>query len=143
MFEFTTATLQYTGTTPTRAHHDDAGLDLYVHGDYSIEPGQMVDLDLGTAIKSPPGCWVLLTGRSSTMRNRGLLVAQGVIDPGYTGPLYATAHNLTNETVLVSEGERIAQLIVLPNLTQYIEPVQVSSLPETERGSKGFGSSGR
>lgn len=142
MFEFTTNVLQYTGTQPTRAHQDDAGLDLYVHGNHTVEPGQMADLDLGVAIKSPPNCWVLLTGRSSTMRNRGLLVAQGVIDPGYTGPLYATVHNLTQQTVYVQDGDRIAQLIVLPNLTQYIEPVQVSALPDTERGTKGFGSSG-
>jgi dUTP pyrophosphatase len=142
MFEFTTSTLQYTGTPPSRAHHDDAGLDLYVHGDYTIWPGGMVDLDLGVAIKSPPDCWVLLTGRSSTMRNRGLLVAQGVIDPGYTGPLYATTHNLTTEPVHIQNGDRIAQLIILPNLTQYIDTVEVAALPQTERGAKGFGSSG-
>jgi dUTP pyrophosphatase len=143
VFEFNTSILQYVGTKPTRAHHDDAGLDLYVTGEYEIAPGQMVDLDLGVSIKSPPGTWTLLTGRSSTMRNRGLLVAQGVIDPGYTGPLYATAYNLLSEPVVVRDGERIAQLIVLPNLTQHVEPVEVADLPDTARGSKGFGSSGR
>lgn len=134
--------LQYVGTEPTRAHEDDAGLDLYVHGDYVIEPGEMLDLDLGVAIKSPPGMWALLTGRSSTMRNRGLLVAQGVIDPGYTGPLYATVHNLRREPVTVSDGDRVAQLILFANWTQSVYPLEVVTLPETNRGSKGFGSSG-
>jgi dUTP pyrophosphatase len=143
MFEYQTSVLQYTGVEPTRAHHDDAGLDLYVQGDYWIEPGHTVDLDLGVSIKSPPGTWTLLTGRSSTMRNRGLLVAQGIIDPGYVGPLYATVHNLRKEIVEVHDGERIAQLIVLPNLTQFVEPVRVTELPDTARGDKGFGSSGR
>lgn len=143
MFEYTTSVLQYVGTEPTRAHQDDAGLDLYVVEHSVVMPGEMADLDLGVAVKSPPGTWTLLTGRSSTMRNRGLLVAQGVIDPGYTGPLYATVYNLTKQPVQVQAGERIAQLIVLPNLTQCVEPVRVAALPQTERGAKGFGSSGR
>jgi dUTP pyrophosphatase len=143
MFGYDRNFLQFVGTAPTRAHDDDAGFDLYVHGEYSIEPGEMQDLDLGVSIKSPPDTWVLLTGRSSTMRNRGLLVAQGVIDPGYTGPLYATVYNLNKKTVHVNDGERIAQLIILPNLTARVDPIEVTSLPETARGSNGFGSSGR
>lgn len=143
MFEYGSAMLQYVGTPPTRAHHDDAGLDLYVTEDSVVMPHKMADLDLGVAVKSPPGTWTLLTGRSSTMRNRGLLVAQGVIDPGYTGPLYATVYNLTDKPVQIAYGERIAQLIVLPNLTQSVRPVEVASLPDTARGAKGFGSSGR
>jgi dUTP pyrophosphatase len=142
MFEYQTSLLQFTGTEPTRAHDDDAGLDLYVQGEYTIQPGEMADLDLNLSIKSPPGTWTLLTGRSSTMRNRGLLVAQGVIDPGYTGKLYATVYNLRREPVIIAHGDRIAQLIVLPNLTQFIEPVLVAELPETKRGGRGFGSSG-
>ena len=142
MIDYKTGVLQYVGTEPTRAHDDDAGLDLYVHGDYTVEPGEMVDLDLGVAIKSPPGTWTLLTGRSSTMRNRGLLVAQGVIDPGYTGPLYATVYNLRREPVEVKDGDRVAQLIVFANWTQSVVPLEVAALPETARGTKGFGSSG-
>ncbi len=143
MFEFQTTCLQYLGNPPTRAHDDDAGLDLAVVGDYVIEPGDTVDLDLGVSIKSPPGTWTLLTGRSSTMRNRGLLVAQGIIDPGYVGPLYATVYNLRATAVQIAKGERIAQLIVLPNLTQHVELVSVTELPETARGRRGWGSSGR
>lgn len=135
--------LQYTGKEPHRAHHDDAGLDLYVQQDYTIQPGTMVDLDLGTAIKTPPGTWALLTGRSSTMRNRGLLIAQGIIDTGYTGPLYATAYNLTEHTVEILAGERIAQLVILPNVTAQTSLCHVAKLGPTERGPNGFGSSGR
>lgn len=135
--------LKYRGTAPTRAYHDDAGLDLYVHGDYRVEPGQYVDIDLGVAIKAPPGHWVLLTGRSSTMRNRRLLVAQGVIDPGYVGPLYAGVTNMGDEPVHVKDGERIAQLIAFENRTENLRLVEVDVLPETERGDRGFGSSGQ
>jgi len=134
--------MQYIGTEPTRAHDDDAGLDLYVHGNYTIQPGEMADIDLNLSIKSPPGTWTLLTGRSSTMRNRGLLVAQGIIDPGYTGPLYATVYNLRKEPAVVFHGDRIAQLIVFANWTESVHTVQVTELPHTARGAKGFGSSG-
>lgn len=143
MFEFASGVLQFVGVEPTRAHSDDAGFDLYVRGDYVVEPGQMVDLDLGVSVKSPPGTWTLLTGRSSTMRNRGLLVAQGVIDPGYTGPLYATVFNLLDKPEVVRDGDRIAQLIVLPNISQSVDAVRVDALPSTDRGAKGFGSSGK
>lgn len=134
--------LYYIGTEPTRAHSDDAGLDLYVDGDWTIKPKEMIDLPLNCAIKSPPGTWTLLTGRSSTMRNRGLLIAQGVIDPGYVGPLYATAYNLLDEPVIIKHGDRVAQLIVLPNITETVNLVPVEQLPATNRGAKGFGSSG-
>ena len=133
----------FTGTEPTRAHDDDAGLDLYVSGAWTIPPGAFVDVDLDVAIKSPPGCWVLLTGRSSTLRRRGLMVNQGVIDPGYIGPLFAGVWNMTGQDVRVEHGERLAQLIVLPNMTEKVRLREVLVLPATERGEKGFGSSGR
>jgi dUTP pyrophosphatase len=135
--------LMYTGTAPTRAYPDDAGLDLYVHGDHTVLPGEYVDIDLNVKIKTPPGYWVLLTGRSSSMRNRRLLVAQGVIDPGYTGPLYAGVTNMGSEPVHIWSGERIAQLIAFRNETESLRLVQVDRLPETERGDRGFGSSGK
>ena len=133
----------YVGTEPTRAHDDDAGLDLYVHGDYLLEPGRAIDLDLGVSIKSHPGFWTLLTARSSTMRNKGLIIAQGIIDPGYIGPLYATAYNITDQDIEINDGDRVAQLIVMPNYTEQCRLTRVDRLPETKRGTNGFGSSGQ
>ena len=133
----------YVGTEPTRAHDDDAGLDLYVHGDYILGPGQTIDLDLGVSIKSDEGFWTLLTARSSTMRNKGLIIAQGIIDPGYIGPLYATAYNITDQDIEIKNGDRVAQLIVMPNYTEMCVLTRVDRLPETERGTNGFGSSGQ
>ena len=134
--------LLYTGTSPTRAYADDAGLDLYVNGSHTIDPGEYVDVDLNISIKTPPGYWVLLTGRSSSMRNRRILVAQGVIDPGYTGPLYAGVTNMGKTPAVIHHGERIAQLIVFRNETEALRLVPADDLPDTERGDRGFGSSG-
>lgn len=130
------------GRLPTRAYSDDAGLDLYCSQDYKIEPSTFVDIDCGVAVELPEHTWALLTGRSSTLRKRGLLVHQGVIDPGYRGPLYAGVWNLTNEVVNVAAGERLAQLIIMSNTTRLYNPVEVQALSEHARGGNGFGSSG-
>lgn len=127
---------------PTRAHADDAGLDLYVLGDHEILPGSFKDIPSGIRCELPEWSWGLITGRSSTLRKRGLMVAQGVIDAGYRGELFAGVWNLTDEPVQVKHGERLAQLIVLSNSTMGLIPTEVHYLNPSLRGDKGFGSSG-
>ena len=131
------------GRLPTRGHDDDAGLDLYVIERTPIPPNSFVDVPCGISVELPDWGWGLLTGRSSTLRVKGLLVHTAVIDAGYRGPLFAGAWNQTNQTVWVEAGERIAQLIVLPNLTRDLTPTRVDELNPSERGTGGFGSTGR
>jgi dUTPase len=66
-----------------------------------------------------------------------------VIDPGYIGPLYAGVTNMGDEFIHIKHGERIAQLIAFRNETENLRLVHVDTLPPTERGDRGFGSSGR
>jgi dUTP pyrophosphatase len=127
---------------PTKAYADDAGFDLYCDADMVIEPSTFVDVPLGVAIKVPEGTWGLLTARSSTLRKHGLMVAQGVIDCGYTGPLFAGVWNMTNEPVKIEHGMRLVQYILMTNASLDVDAQQVDELPKTERGSSGFGSSG-
>lgn len=129
------------GRLPTRAYGGDAGFDLYVQGEWWVGPGQFVDVDLGVACELPPGVWAMITGRSSTMRARRLLVIQGIIDQGYRGPLYAGVQNLSEDPVSLQDGERIAQMIPFHLVTG--EAVRVEELASSERGTNGFGSSGR
>jgi len=135
--------LFYTGQPPTRAHDDDAGLDLYVVEDQIAWAESVTDIDLGCSVKAPEGTWLLLCGRSSTYKHRGLRVEQGIIDTGYTGPLYATVTNTSTNDIHLKKGERIAQLVVMPNLTARTEIYGVKELPSTTRGDQGFGSTGR
>lgn len=128
---------------PTRAFPDDAGLDLYVLCDTEVPAGKFVDVPCGVAVELPTWAWGFLTGRSSTLRKRGLLVSTAIIDCGYRGELFAGAQNLTNQTVTVARGERIAQLIVMPNLTQFLVPEWYERLQVHNRGVNGFGSSGQ
>jgi len=131
-----------TASAPTKAYADDAGFDLYCDADLVIEPATFVDVPLGVAIKVPEGTWGLLTGRSSTLRKHGLMVAQGVIDCGYTGPLFAGVWNMTDKPVHITQNMRLVQYILMPNASLGVDAVQVDELPKTERGASGFGSSG-
>jgi dUTP pyrophosphatase len=126
-------------------HPGDAGIDLYVRGRlgqtyYEILPHQFVDLPAGCSVALPEGYWGLITGRSSTIRQRGLMVTQGVIDNGYRGPLFAGVWNLTSRPVRVAVGDRVAQLILLPTWAGRV--ALVDELPDTMRGTDGFGSTG-
>jgi dUTP pyrophosphatase len=127
---------------PRRIHADDAGLDLYVARTTTVEPGEFVDVPAGVAVELPEWSWGLITGRSSTLRKRRLMVNPGIIDAGYRGPLFAGVFNLAGETVTVEQGERIAQLIIIENSTRRVRPEWVKELSPHARGESGFGSSG-
>lgn len=125
---------------PSFAYEGDAGMDLAVLGVHSLQPGERRDLPTGVAIQLPVGFYARLVGRSSTLRKRGLFVFEGIIDQGYRGPLFVFVENKTDAVVEVADGSRIAQIIVQPIFQPRLE--QVQQLDDSERGSKGFGSSG-
>jgi len=126
---------------PTRGYADDAGLDLYVVRDCAIGPHEFVDVAAGVKIDIPDRLWGLIIGRSSTLRKKGLLVNPGVIDAGWTGELFAGVQNLTDKTVEVSAGDRLAQLILLPAPVVGYDP-QWGRVRDKSRGERGFGSTG-
>ena len=125
---------------PTRAHPDDAGLDLYGLEDATLAPGEGALLRTGVAVAVPAGHVGLVCDRSSLAR-RGLKTAGGVIDAGYRGELGVVVWNLSREPQSVRRGERIAQLLVIPIAVP--APTEVSELDATARGAGGFGSTGR
>lgn len=130
---------------PTRAYQDDAGFDLYVARTVVIPARGFKDVSCGVAVELPGATWGFLTGRSSTLRKRGLLVHTGIIDVGYRGELFAGVWNLTDHDVEVVAGERISQLIILQNRTAEVmvrELVGDEEFTPHARGVRGFGSSG-
>lgn len=134
------------GLIPSKAYEDDAGLDLYTYVEDSdrnfigVAPGSFVDVPCGISVELPANTFGMITGRSSTLRKRGLLVAQGIIDVGYRGELFAGVWNLSHRWAEIKSGERLAQLLILP--TWAIDVVRVDSLSEHPRGTSGFGSTG-
>lgn len=125
---------------PTRAHPDDAGLDLYNLEDVMLEPRQGKAIRTGIALALPAGHVGMVADRSS-LAKKGLKTAGGIIDAGYRGEIQIVVWNISGEAIAVKRGERIAQLMIIPIATP--APVEVTTLDETARGAKGFGSSGR
>ncbi|MGK5083033.1 dUTP diphosphatase [Bdellovibrionota bacterium FG-1] len=126
---------------PNRAHPDDAGLDLYGIEEIILSPGQGKVARTGIAIALAGGYVGLVSDRSS-LAKKGIKTAGGVIDAGYRGELQIVLWNLSGETVRLCAGERIAQLLIMPIVTP--QAYEVSSFEAaTERGDRGFGSSGK
>ena len=125
---------------PTRAHADDAGLDLYALEDTEVPSGEGRVLRTGVAFAISPGCVGLVCDRSS-MARRGLKTAGGVIDAGYRGEVGVVVWNLSREAQAVKKGERIAQMLVVPIAVP--APIDSEDLGATARGAGGFGSTGR
>ena len=134
---------------PTKAHDKDAGFDLYAREEKLIGMNNVI-FDTGVHILIPAGFMGLVLPRSS-MSAKGVICATGVIDAGYSGSIkiclrcqkwhFNSDLNLDNETLRVYAGERIAQLVIVP--IPEIELATVNELPQTDRGSNGFGSSGK
>lgn len=126
---------------PSRGYEGDAGLDLVVSQDTEVPGYAFVDIPCGVKADIPAGMFGLIVGRSSTLRKRGLLVTPGVIDEGWTGPLFAGVQNMLGDADYVKAGERVAQLLLLPALAAQFTPVW-GTVPNKHRGERGFGSTG-
>lgn len=126
---------------PRRGYADDAGLDLIVSEDCEVGAYEFRDVPCGVKVDIPHGYWGMITGRSSTLRKRGLLVSTGVIDAGWTGELFAGVKNLGPLRVDLKAGERVAQLILLPAPVTNLRP-EWGRVPKKARGEQGFGSTG-
>jgi dUTP pyrophosphatase len=140
--EYNGRTLRWTGEgqPPIRHYEDDAGWDLTCSAPVDVHQGEFADIPCSIRVQLPEGTWGLITGRSSTLRKRGLLVAPAIIDGGYRGPLFAGVFNLRQETVRIEAGERLAQLIPVPLVNGGAQ--RVEELDESARGARGFGSTG-
>lgn len=126
---------------PKRAKQGDAGFDLYCDEDKIIYVDDECSIAQGISIKIPDGAVGLILPRSSANK-LGLHVKVGVIDSGYTGPLFALVHNIGKKPVEIKRGMRICQILPLSLHPVLDSMVEVNTLPETERGQTGFGSTG-
>ena len=121
-----------------------AGYDLYSICDdiVTIRPQETIKMKTGIAMEIPEGYFGALFARSGIATKRGLRPANctGVIDSDYRGELIVALHNDSNKIQLIEPGERIAQLVIMPYLS--VEFEESEQLNMTQRGDKGFGSTG-
>lgn len=149
---------------PTKNHITDAGFDLYAVEDAILYSGTSTKIDTGIAVEIPEGYVGVIFDRSS-MGAKGIHRHCGVIDSSYRGPLIVCLNNTNlpqveykeheryyevdphNEVVVnpdiyeVKRGDKIAQMLILPVPAVVVE--EVDELGESDRGAKGFGSSGK
>jgi len=127
-------------TLPSRAHLDDAGLDLYCCEDFELKPNEGKIIKTGVSCAIEKGFVGMIADRSS-MGKKGIKTLGGIIDAGYRGEIGVILWNLTQSPFLAKKGERIAQMLLMPIATPQVK--EVSELSDTLRGAGGFGSTGR
>lgn len=128
---------------PAHATPGDAGVDLRSSIDVTIGPGERTLVPTGISIAIPPGFAGFIQPRSGLAFKHGITVlnSPGLIDSGYRGELKVLLINTDREQAFdVTRGERIAQLVIQRHET--IRLVEVESLPDSDRGLGGFGSTG-
>ncbi len=127
---------------PTAGSACAAGYDLYACMDAPVEipPQTCVMIGTGLSVAVPDGYFAAIFARSGLACRQGLRPANcvGVCDSDYRGEYCVPLYNDSAAPRTVSPGERIAQMVVLP--CQTLEFAQVESLPESQRGANGFGS---
>jgi dUTP pyrophosphatase len=129
---------------PTRAHRGDAGLDLYALEGATLGPGERVSVRTGIAVEIPEGRAGLVLPRSGLADRHGIALvnAPGLIDSGYRGEIRVLLLNTDRaERFEIRPGDRIAQLVLVAVEAPGV--IVVDELELSERGSGGFGSSGR
>ena len=126
---------------PTRAHADDAGLDLYSRENRVIYPHSSATFDTGVHIEIPRGYVGMIKSKSGLNVKYGL-TSEGVLDCGYTGSIRVKLYNHSSEAYTVAAGDKISQLVIMPIIAPELELVKDFGT-ETERGDNGFGSTGR
>ena len=138
--------LRPAATLPRRGSRQSSGLDLFAElsesGGSLMLGAQPQLVPTGIAAAAPQGCELQVRPRSGLSR-RGVEVAWGTVDADYRGELLVTmsVRGASGRGYRVTQGDRIAQLVVAPVMRP--EVVEVDALDQTERGAGGFGSTGR
>jgi dUTP pyrophosphatase len=128
---------------PTYAKPGDAGADLTTRVDVTLQPGERALVPTGISIALPNGYVALVHPRSGLAIKHGvtMLNAPGTVDAGFRGELQVILINHDpKEAISFKKGDRIAQLII--QQVERADFIEVQSLPGSDRGAGGFGSTG-
>lgn len=157
-YAFQCKKLKKEATPPLKAHSSDAGFDLFAficdenedgtlkHDTKLIKPGETVWINTMTSVSIPQGYVGIVKGRSSLTQ---LVVNAGVIDSGYRGEIkisvsYPVTLKEDQPDFALKHGQKIAQLVILKiHHSDSVQLVEEFEDAETERGEKGFGSTGK
>ncbi|MDR0488860.1 MAG: dUTP diphosphatase [Propionibacteriaceae bacterium] len=130
-------------TIPSYAHWDDAGADLATTEDITLNPGERVLVGTGISVAIPAGYAGFVHPRSGLAARSGLSIVNcvGVIDAGYRGEIKVCLINTDPSTPIhLNKGDLVAQLVIQAVVSAIF--VETETLPDSERGTGGYGSSG-
>lgn len=125
---------------PTKAHEEDAGFDLYTPFEFTVKAGSSAIVETGVHMIIPKGWCGLLVSKSGLYTKHDIQTT-GLVDSGFTGSIVAKVMNHGMKDYHFEKGEKVSQIVILPVCDVVLE--EVDYLPDTERGSNGFGSSGK
>lgn len=126
---------------PTKAHPHDAGFDVYAAQAGTVPPNRgYMDFKTGIAMQAPTGYYGKFASKSGMAINYDVVCFHGTIDNNYRGEMVVRLYNMGSYPYRVNIGDKIAQLVLIPYLTE--TGIVVDELDETDRGANGFGSTG-
>lgn len=125
---------------PIKSHLPDCGLDIFIPESIILKAMETRTVGLKLAVAIPEGFAGMLVPRSS-IAEKGLLIQTSIIDPDYTGEIHLIITNCSFKTQQINVGDRVCSLVMYSILNTYLE--EVDELPQTERGKRGIGSSGK
>lgn len=130
---------------PKYAYEGDAGMDLFSFEDADIYPGEKAVVSTGLKIAVPKGHGGFVWDKSGLAVKNHITTLAGVIDSNYRGELKVVLANLGKEKHVIKKGDKVAQIIVKPvefvNIEE-VEDIDTIDGSKTDRGERGFGSSG-
>lgn len=125
---------------PVRAHDTDAGADILTPKGFVLSAKASAIVHTGVHVQLPSGRVGILKSKSG-LNVKHDIVGEGVIDEGYDGEIVVKLYNLGRTPHSFKRGDKIIQLLVIP--VDYCQFNQVDEIDSGERGSNGFGSTGR
>lgn len=125
---------------PTKAYEADAGFDLYTPYEFIVKAGGSAVVQTGVHMVIPKGWCGLLVSKSG-LYTKHEIQTTGLVDSSYVGEIVVKVMNHGMRDYHFEKGDKVSQIVILPVCDVVLE--EVDYLPFTERGDKGFGSSGR
>jgi dUTP pyrophosphatase len=130
----------FKGENLSRANDTDAGADIRAAVDINIKPYQSVLVSTGLHIEIPVGWAGIIKSRSGLASKHDIEVGAGILDSAYRGECKVLLRSLPFQ---INKGDKIAQLLIVPvMLAEFVEVDSLDDLSISDRGNKGFGSSG-
>lgn len=128
---------------PKFALPGDAGFDLYVGEKITLAPMERASINTGYKMEIPKGCVGIIYEKSGLSFKHGIITYGNVVDSGYRGEVRVGVMNLGKETYVFEPGHKVAQMIIHKYEDVKFKEVGDGELSKSDRGERGFGSTGK